>query len=88
MTQTEQLKNSWKSSLLMFKQGQATLEVTLEMLALACKGAGLKFVPSSLDIGDAVNPHRDTSFSSAVAFDQGKFATRDTINLQIEEIEL
>lgn len=43
MTQTEELKKTWASSLLMFKQGDATLEVTLEMLTLACKRAELVF---------------------------------------------
>jgi len=63
-------------------------KVERDAIKIISKEAGLKFVPSSLNIGDAVNPHRDTSFSSAVAVDQGKFATRDTINSQIGEIEL
>jgi len=54
----------------------------------ACKEAGLKFVPDELNIGAALNPHRDKSFQSAVAFDQGKFATRDAIISQIEEIDI
>ena len=44
MTKTEELKNKWTPTLLMFRQGQASLEGALQMLAQESKEAGLKFV--------------------------------------------
>jgi len=54
----------------------------------ACKDKGLRFVSGEFDIIEAVNHYRDASFQLAVVYDEGKFASRDAIKLQIEEIEI